>query len=706
MVIPAGVGHKNREGRAFAVKSTTTILSFWCWIRRSALEQDPQHGKNIMIFSRIIVAVLGTCLGLFVTNALAQQAVNLESRFRLMDSDGDGKLSAAEVGGAGFFKAADKDGDGFVTLAEAHAHSGASPGPKRTAGMEGDGAGPMTTRVKPVEVPEADSPVRTLDTESADGRAVRAFMRQPKGDGPFPAIVFIHGGLTQFPEEGLRGQLKINPVITRLLDAGYAVVQATFRTYERDVQSRGPIEDVRAVVQALAKVPSVDARRIALYGGSGGGNIALELGGEPLVRAVIAGEPATVLYTGMLTTGEYGPRLEIMAAPEKFLTPALRQRTLEKLRGLRAPVLILHSDQHDLHKFNAPLFVPLMKEAGVTVDYREYPGYGHGFYFGGGDDRWGKGADEKVVDEVTRDVRAFLDKEMPVAARQAGWVTRAVHAPRVTFHTFASVAAKANVSFHLYTPAAYNAEKERRFPVLYWLHGTGGGLAGVAPLSAWFDAAIHEGKMPPVLVVFPNGLATSMWCDSKDGTVPMEKVVIKELVSHVDATWRTVAKREARLIEGFSMGGYGAARLGLKFPDLFGGVSCLAGGPLDLDFQGPRTKANPAERESVLRVTFGGDLAHFRAQSPLTVAEENAANVRGRVRMRVAVGARDFSAPLNQAYSEHLKKLGIDHTFINVPDVGHDTLALLNGLGETNWEFYRAVFEPNSPMTKPPQATR
>jgi acetyl esterase/lipase len=134
------------------------------------------------------------------------------------------------------------------------------------------------------------------------------------------------------------------------------------------------------------------------------------------VRAIIAGEPATVLYTGMLTTGEYGPRLAIMALPEKYLTPELRHHTLDKLKALRAPVLILHGDRHDLHKLNKPLFLPLMQQAGVKVEYREYPGYGHGFYFGGGDDRWGKGADDKVVGEVVRDVRAFLDKEMPVVA--------------------------------------------------------------------------------------------------------------------------------------------------------------------------------------------------------------------------------------------------------------------------------------------------
>jgi S-formylglutathione hydrolase FrmB len=267
-------------------------------------------------------------------------------------------------------------------------------------------------------------------------------------------------------------------------------------------------------------------------------------------------------------------------------------------------------------------------------------------------------------------------------------VTPPVRAPRVEHRLLDSKAAGTAVSFHVYTPEIYEREKRRRFPVLYWLHGSGGGLAGIAPLAAWFDQAIRDGKIPPLLVVFPNGLAASMWCDAKDGTVPMETIVVRELIPHVDAQWRTIARREARILEGFSMGGYGAARLGFKYPELFGAVSILAGGPLDLDFRGTRTRANPAERERILRTTFGGDLDYFRAQSPLLLAERNAAAVRGRVLVRQAVGARDFTAELNRQFSAHLDRLGIRHGFTEVPDVAHDTLALLRGLGDANWLFY------------------
>jgi dipeptidyl aminopeptidase/acylaminoacyl peptidase len=364
-----------------------------------------------MVFHLFVAASI-VCMPLAAQEPRTETNSGVAEQFKRFDRDGNGRLSASEAGKAEFFRRADADEDGVVTLAEAQSYSRkrVAVTRNRTAGMEGDGAtAVLHWPVPPVTTPESECPVLTIEAEAADGRTGRAWWRRPRGDAPVPAIVFIHGGLTEFPEAALRRHLTANPVITRFLAAGHAVVMATFRTYEQDVQSRGPVEDVRAVVRATARLPGVDRRRIALYGGSGGGSIALELGSDAEVRAVVAGEPATVLYTGMLTTGDYGPRLEMRASPEQFFTPELRERTRTKLATLRAPVLILHGDQHDLHRLNGLIIVPLMKEAGVRVEYREYPGYGHGFYFGGGADRWGKGADERVVAEVVRDVLAFLE---------------------------------------------------------------------------------------------------------------------------------------------------------------------------------------------------------------------------------------------------------------------------------------------------------
>ncbi|MFM7321659.1 MAG: alpha/beta hydrolase [Armatimonadota bacterium] len=273
------------------------------------------------------------------------------------------------------------------------------------------------------------------------------------------------------------------------------------------------------------------------------------------------------------------------------------------------------------------------------------------------------------------------------------WVTRPVEAPGVEFRTFESKAAKARVSFHVFTPERVAKDNEGRYPVLYWLHGTSGGLPGIAPLARLFGDKIGAGRIPPMRIVFPNGRFASMWCDSKDGKVPMETVVVKELVPHVDEAFRTVARREGRLVEGFSMGGYGAARLGLRFPDVFGAASILAGGPLDLELDGPRAIANPEGREEILEATFGGDMDYFRKQSPITIASRQAGKVRGKLLLRQAVGSRDFTADLNRKFSEHLKRLRIEHTFTEVPGVGHDTMALLTGLGDANETFYKQAFE-------------
>ncbi len=85
------------------------------------------------------------------------------------------------------------------------------------------------------------------------------------------------------------------------------------------------------------------------------------------------------------------------------------------------------------------------------------------------------------------------------APTRTDWLTPVVEAPRVTHHTFDSGVAATRVSYHLYRPAAYEAEPDRRFPVVYWLHGSGGGLRGIAPLARQVDRAIQAGQADPNL---------------------------------------------------------------------------------------------------------------------------------------------------------------------------------------------------------------
>ena len=276
-------------------------------------------------------------------------------------------------------------------------------------------------------------------------------------------------------------------------------------------------------------------------------------------------------------------------------------------------------------------------------------------------------------------------------ASDLAWVTPEVKAPGVSFHTFKSAAAKTTVSYHLFTPASYDREPERRFPVVYWLHGSGGGLPGIPRVAARFAAAIEAGKAPPCLVVFVNGMPDGMYVDWKDGSAPLETVIVKELVPHVDASYRTIASREGRALDGYSMGGYGAARLGFKYPDVFRAVSMMGSGPLQENLlDAPRASRRRAME--VLARVYGGDPDYFRSVSPRTLAERQADAIARGSLVRMVCGDQDNLLANNRAFHEHLERLGIPHTWTVLSGVDHDPLGTLEALGDTNWGFYRQAF--------------
>lgn len=267
------------------------------------------------------------------------------------------------------------------------------------------------------------------------------------------------------------------------------------------------------------------------------------------------------------------------------------------------------------------------------------------------------------------------------------WITPQVQAPRVSFHTFDSPMAGEPVSYHLFRPAAYEAEPDRRFPVVYWLHGSGGGQAGISRLATLFDQAIDAGDCPPCLVVFVNGLTDGMYVDWKDGSTPLEQVIVRDLLDHIDSSYRTIASREGRILDGFSMGGYGAARLGFKYPDLFGAISIMGAGPMQAELRGtPRASGRRARQ--ILQRVYGGDQAYFRAVSPLRLAEQNAARLDDSL-IRIVIGDEDETLPANIRFREHLEQLGIAHRWTLLPGVGHNPMAVIRALGDDHWAFYR-----------------
>jgi predicted dienelactone hydrolase len=119
-------------------------------------------------------------------------------------------------------------------------------------------------------------------------------------------------------------------------------------------------------------------------------------------------------------------------------------------------------------------------KAGVKVEYREYPGYGHGFYFGGGDDRWGKGADEAVVEAVVRDARAFLGVSMHGASNKAyDPLALPAEKPAAPLDlTVTDATRQRELPIRVYLPGGKTAA-----PVVLFSHGLGGNREGSAYLG-------------------------------------------------------------------------------------------------------------------------------------------------------------------------------------------------------------------------------
>lgn len=279
-------------------------------------------------------------------------------------------------------------------------------------------------------------------------------------------------------------------------------------------------------------------------------------------------------------------------------------------------------------------------------------------------------------------------------AEAPAWVTPAMAGPRLEQRLLQSLLVGGPVSYHVWTPPQYEQEPARRFPVLYWLHGSGGGLDGLPQLARALDGAVRSGALPPLLVVFPNGLPHGMWCDAHDRQAPVESLVVHELVPEVDRLFRTHATRATRLVEGFSMGGYGAGRLGFKFRDTFGAISMLAAGPLSPDFEVLPGKA--ALRSELVERVYGG-LEAFRAASPWRLAEQHADALRG-TPLRVVIGTDDGSLRFSRDFHDHLQRLALPHEYVEVPGVGHEPMALVWAMGERFWAFHAAALgTPTAP---------
>ena len=262
------------------------------------------------------------------------------------------------------------------------------------------------------QISESVSPIEEMEINQTSYAAVR----KPPGKGPFPAVIFLHGGLGQSNMAKLRENSLSQVTSARFLAWGYVTVNATRRKINHDPQDRGVVDDTVKIIEATKKLAEVDPTSVTLYGGSGGGTLALEVASATELAAIVAGEPATIIYMGMftkehvITNADGRPsgdkRMEVMNADARSLyTPELRKFTRRKIEGIKCPVLILHGDRHPLKKFNFDVLIPEMKALGKPVELIVYPGENHGFY-------WGRSGNPAMPLKANRDADAFFRKHI------------------------------------------------------------------------------------------------------------------------------------------------------------------------------------------------------------------------------------------------------------------------------------------------------
>ena len=149
----------------------------------------------------------------------------------------------------------------------------------------------------------------------------------------------------------------------------------------------------------------------------------------------------------------------------------------------------------------------------------------------------------------------------------------------------------------IYLPPGYE-ESKQRYPVVYFLHG-GLDVLGDSIVMAWWrihdlmDAAVLGGHSHPMIFVLPNSDAklgggfytnstlTGNWAD----------YIGKDVVDYIDRRYRTIANRNSRGLSGHSLGGNGALKIGMLYPDVFGAVYALS--PAVLGWGGDFTINDP-----------------------------------------------------------------------------------------------------------------
>ena len=159
----------------------------------------------------------------------------------------------------------------------------------------------------------------------------------------------------------------------------------------------------------------------------------------------------------------------------------------------------------------------------------------------------------------------------------------------------------------VYTPPDYDKNPDKRYPVLYLLHGAGENERGWSlqgHMCFILDNLLAEKKAVPMIVVMDNGYATAKDAPAaapgfsmKDMTKmaeTLEQVYLKEIIPDIDSFYRTLPNRENRAMAGLSMGGLQTMLVGLNHTELFSYYGFFSAAIIGNIMDDPKTAFNGA----------------------------------------------------------------------------------------------------------------
>jgi len=228
---------------------------------------------------------------------------------------------------------------------------------------------------------------------------------------------------------------------------------------------------------------------------------------------------------------------------------------------------------------------------------------------------------------------------------------------------------KMDRKYAIYLPPDY-ATSERRYPVLYLLHGGGDDQTGWVQFGEVLhiaDKAILEGKATPMIIVMPDAnTGTRGYSNSFTADWRYEDFFFQELIPFVEKTYRIKAEKQYRAVSGLSMGGGGTFTYALHHPEMFSSACPLSAstGPLSMEDAkkwAERFGSKPTD-EQLKKI--------FEDQSVLHLIDTIPVDKIKAVRWYIDCGDDDFLFEGNSLVHIALRKKEIPHEF-RIRDGGH-----------------------------------